>query len=51
MFRNIKPNLDRKGTEVFYMGKDLVKLGLKNGEKYIIKKYKFNKFKDRMTVI
>lgn len=51
MLRNIKPHLDRKGTEVLYIGKDLKKLGLINGEKYIIRKYKLNKLKDRMTVV
>jgi predicted transcriptional regulator with HTH domain len=51
MLRNIKPNLDSKGTEIIYIGKDLIKLGLQNGEKYIIRKYKLNKFKNRMTVI
>ena len=51
MLRNIKPNLDSKGSEVTYMGKDLNKLGLKNGKKYIVEKYKLNKFKNEMTVV
>lgn len=51
MFRKIKPNLDSKGSEVLYIGKDLNKLGLKNGEKYIIRKYKLNKFKNKMIVV
>jgi len=51
MLRNIKPNLDSKGSEILYIGKDLNKLDLKNGEKYIIRKYKLNKFKNKMTVV
>jgi len=51
MLRNIKPNLDSKGSEVIYIGKDLHKLDLINGERYIIRKYKFNKFKNKMTVV